>query len=337
LSGDLIWKPTLVLLRLNRSATYARWSPSENKFAVASGARTIAVCSYDDESNWWVAKHIKKPIRSTVLSIDWHPNNVLLAAGSADCKARIFSAFLKGDQKPAPSGWGTKLPFNTVCGEYSSPSGGWVHGVAFSPSGDFLAFCAHDSTVTIVYPAGEGQLPAAMYTIRGTTLPYVTLTFASESTLVVAGHDCEPVLFEGDGQGWSLSRSLDDPSSRSGPLSNSGRSVSGGIGRLNNEAFNRFRAADSRGINSAASVGNASPPGSPTAGGIGTKLTNVGGSTERTSVHQNTITTIRPYSGQPGAVTKVSTSGVDGRLVIWPIGSGGAGGLASGVARMGLR
>jgi hypothetical protein len=30
-----------------------------------------------------------------VLSIDWHPNNVLLAAGSADMKARVFSAYIK--------------------------------------------------------------------------------------------------------------------------------------------------------------------------------------------------------------------------------------------------
>lgn len=36
----------------------------------------------------WVCKHIKKPIRSTVLSLDWHPNNVLLAAGSCDFKCR---------------------------------------------------------------------------------------------------------------------------------------------------------------------------------------------------------------------------------------------------------
>ena len=36
----------------------------------------------------WVSKHIKKPIRSTVLSLDWHPNNYLLAVGSTDFKAR---------------------------------------------------------------------------------------------------------------------------------------------------------------------------------------------------------------------------------------------------------
>ena len=38
-TGNVIWKPTLVLLRVNRAATFVRWSPNEDKFAVASGAR----------------------------------------------------------------------------------------------------------------------------------------------------------------------------------------------------------------------------------------------------------------------------------------------------------
>lgn len=116
LTGNLVWKPTLVLLRINRAATFVRWSPNEDKFAVASGARyvssslrddvisssiyrAIAICSFDPENNWWVARQLKKPIRSTVLSVDWHPNNVLLAAGSADMKARVFSAYIKDVDK----------------------------------------------------------------------------------------------------------------------------------------------------------------------------------------------------------------------------------------------
>jgi actin related protein 2/3 complex, subunit 1A/1B len=61
----------------------------------SSFLRAIAICSFDPENNWWVSKLLKKPIRSTVLSVDWHPNNVLLAAGSADMKARVFSAYIK--------------------------------------------------------------------------------------------------------------------------------------------------------------------------------------------------------------------------------------------------
>lgn len=169
----------MVLLRINRAATFVRWSPNEDKFAVASGDRyisylrqiyellltnissAIAVCSFDEENNWWVSKQIKKPIRSTVLALDWHPNNVLLAAGSSDYKARVFSAYIKDvdakyiilvvtsrlrltvrDYRPDPTVWGSKLPFNTLCGEYSSPSGGWVQAVGFSPSGDVLAFAS---------------------------------------------------------------------------------------------------------------------------------------------------------------------------------------------------
>lgn len=91
-----------------------------------------------------MSKLLKKPIRSTVLCVDWHPlNNVLLAAGSADGKARVFSAYIKEvDEKPAPTVWGAKLPFGTVCGEYKSLAGGWVHAVGFSPLGDVLAFAS---------------------------------------------------------------------------------------------------------------------------------------------------------------------------------------------------
>jgi actin related protein 2/3 complex subunit 1A/1B len=41
LTGRPVWKPTLVLLRINRAATFVRWSPFEDKFAVASGARCV--------------------------------------------------------------------------------------------------------------------------------------------------------------------------------------------------------------------------------------------------------------------------------------------------------
>ena len=69
-----------------RAATCVKWSPEENKFAVGSGARLISVCYFEQEHDWWVAKHIKKPIRSTITALDWHPNNVLLAAGSTGFK-----------------------------------------------------------------------------------------------------------------------------------------------------------------------------------------------------------------------------------------------------------
>ena len=144
------------------------------------------------------------------------------------------------------------------------------------------------------------------------TLPLTSVLFVNESTFVATGHDCEPVLFQGDAQrGWAQTGSLDDPAQRSTTAAASARPV-GGPGRLNNEAFNTFRAADSRGVRGIASDGASSQIG-------GSKLAIKGGSTERITVHQNTITTLRAYAGEPGNVTKISTSGVDGLLAIWPV------------------
>ena len=49
---DGVWKPTLVILRINRAATFVTWSPLENKFAVGSGARLISVCYFESENDW---------------------------------------------------------------------------------------------------------------------------------------------------------------------------------------------------------------------------------------------------------------------------------------------
>ena len=79
------WVPTLVILRLNRAALCVQWSPKgsakcptllllityvihiilkflrfalsilplENKFAVGSGAKTVCICYYEQENNWY--------------------------------------------------------------------------------------------------------------------------------------------------------------------------------------------------------------------------------------------------------------------------------------------
>ncbi|EPQ29880.1 uncharacterized protein PFL1_02553 [Pseudozyma flocculosa PF-1] len=351
-TGAQVWKPTLVLLRLNRAATFVRWSPNEDKFAVASGARIVSICSFEEDNDWWVAKHIKRPLRSTILSLDWHPNNVLLAAGCADMKARVFSAFIKGiDAKPPPSVWGERLPFGTVCGEYGTPAGGWVHGVSFSPSGDALAFVGHDSSLTVVYPSGPETAPHAVHVVRSPTLPYVTLTFISETQLIAAGHDCQPVLFEGDvSSGWTLVKSLDTAGAAAAkgappppPPKAPGLGAGAGVGRLNNEAFNRFKSADSRGSSSSpsAAAGGAGAGAGAGAGGGGSIAghlgavagASVGADGELHTTHQNTITSVRPYSGGRDAVESISTSGVDGRLCIFAV-SGGASvaGIQKGVA-----
>ncbi|XP_066416924.1 actin-related protein 2/3 complex subunit 1B [Molothrus aeneus] len=186
-----VWKPTLVILRINRAARCVKWSPRENKFAVGSGSRLISICYFEQENDWWVCKHIKKPIRSTVLSLDWHPNNVLLAAGSCDFKCRIFSAYIKEvEERPSPTPWGSKMPFGELMFE-SSSSCGWVHSVSFSASGSRVAWVSHDSTLCLA-DAGKKMAVASLCT---ETLPLLAVTFITEHSLVAAGHDCCPMLF----------------------------------------------------------------------------------------------------------------------------------------------
>lgn len=155
-------------------------------------------------------------------------------------------------------------------------------------------YIGHDSSITIVYPGTAGII-----NIKSTSLPYVSLTWTSEIALVAAGHDCQPMVFENTSSGWKATRSLDDTTA---PKSaNTGRSSA--VGRLNSAAFNTFRDADIRGRTSA--------PGMP---GSGT-----GSESELLTIHQNTITSVRPFEGSRDNVTKVSTSGADGKLVIWNI------------------
>ncbi|KAK3110638.1 ARP2/3 actin-organizing complex subunit Sop2 [Teratosphaeriaceae sp. CCFEE 6253] len=284
------WKPTLVLLRINRAATCVRWCPDERKFAVGSGARIIAVCYFEEENDWWVSKHVKKPLRSTVTSIAWHPNSVLLAAGSTDGYARVFSSFVKGtDERPEASVWGERIPFNTVCGEYMNPTAGWIHDVAFSPSGDALAFCAHDSSVTIVYPSGPDQPPQAVISINTQLLPFTSLLFTTETDLVAAGYDCGVYRLSGSASGWQLVGSLEDEGKK-------GAGRPGMPEQREESALNMFRSMDLKG-RTGSSVDD-------------TKLR---------TVHQNTIKTVRRFAESGGRVTKISTGGVDGRVVVWDV------------------
>ena len=150
-----ISRHTLVLLRINRAATCVRWSPQENKFAVGSGARIISICYFDKDNDWWVAKHIKKPLRSTITCLDWHPNNILLAAGSTDYKVRVFSTYIKDiEAKPGPTEWGAKMPFANMMSEMSNSDcgGGWVHCVTFSVDGAKVAWVAHDASIAVASP-----------------------------------------------------------------------------------------------------------------------------------------------------------------------------------------
>nr|XP_032816781.1 actin-related protein 2/3 complex subunit 1A-like [Petromyzon marinus] len=273
------WGPTLVLLRFNRAATCVRWSPREDKFAVGSGARLVSVCYFEKDNNWWVSKHIKKPISSTVLSLDWHPNNVLLAAGSCDFKCRVFSAYVKEvDEKPAPTPWGSRMPFGELMAELtgSHSAGGWVHGLCFSQDGNRLAWVAHDSTVCLADPRLDKDAPVGV--LKTDFLPLLTITFISDNSLVAAGHDCYPVLLT---------------SEASGALRVAGKLDRGRQGATKNlSARDMFRNMDK-------------------------KASAEEGDSALDSLHQNSITQLSVLEGDKAKCRVLCSSGMDGSFVIW--------------------
>ena len=291
-SGE--YKPTLVLLRISRAATVCKWSPSGNKFAVGSSDRVVAVCYYEEENDWWVSKHLKKPLKSTITTIAWHPNDVLLACGSTDGHVRVFSAYIKGlDAKPEPTLWGSKLPFQTLCGDFTNETRAWIHGVAFSPSGDVLAYVGHDASLGVVYPAGEGLAPQSIVAVHSNSLPFKALLFVSENKIVAGGHNCNLIVFEGDVQGWREAKKVENQTDlTAAPPSTAGDDEEDEMS--SHDALKMFKQLDLKGR-----VTKPSPR------GAGRALA---------TIHQNTIASIRSYSP-----SQVSTSGIDGKVVIFDI------------------
>ncbi|KAL7740405.1 hypothetical protein ACLKA6_013202 [Drosophila palustris] len=281
------WKPTLVLLRINRAATCVKWSPAENKFAVGSGARLISVCYFESENDWWVSKHIKKPIRSTVTSLDWHPNNVLLVAGSTDYKVRVFSAFIKDiEEPPSPTPWGNRKPLGQLMAEFRNSltsGGGWINNVSFSSDGNKVCWVGHDSCVSIA-DATNGN---TVIRCRTGYLPFLSCEWVSPTSIVVAGYSCVPLLY---------SLTPDNKLVLSGKLDKSQKREASGI-----TAMSIFQSMDRN---------------------MRTENTD----TVVDSIHQNAITGMRLYAGDKDNASKVSTSGVDGQLVIWTVEQGGING-----------
>jgi len=277
---DGTWRHTLVLLRINRAATCVAWSPEENKFAVGSGARIISVCYFEKENDWWVAKHIKKPLRSTITTLDWHPNNILLAAGSSDFKVRVFSGYVREiEAKPSATEWGAKMPIGNMMAEFSNSAagGGWIHSVSFSHDGSKLAWVGHDSSINVA-DAGAGM---SVMKLRTSLLPMLTLVWVSPTSLLAAGHDCAPFVFNLDQTG---------KLSLGGRLEEDKKVESGAM----NNAMKMFQNKDR--------VGQSD-------------ITD----TNLNTTHQNQVNEMRIKQGSKSGADTVSTVAGDGKLVIWEL------------------
>lgn len=280
-----VWVPTLVILRLNRAALCVQWSPKGNKFAVGSGAKTVCICYYEQENNWWVSKLIRKRHDSSVTSVAWHPNNVLIATTSTDGKCRVFSTFIKGVDagKPKKSGSGSSL--DAKFGEQIVQldlSFCWAFGVKWSPSGNSLAYVGHNSMIYFVDQIGPS--PSAQSLVLR-DLPLRDVMFISEKLVIGVGYDCNPMVFAADETGlWSFIRFLDEKKAASS---------SARYGSQLTEAFGKFYGSSKQGTSN---------------------------DKGRAGVHDNCINCIMPLKkSESTKMTSFSTSGLDGKVVVWDL------------------
>eukprot|EP00752_Nemacystus_decipiens_P010415 g9282.t1 len=282
------WNPILCALMLNRAALDVHWSPSGTKFACASGAKTIAVSRLDRSqgSDWYVSKLIKGH-KSTVQQVAWHPNGLVLATACTDFKCRVVSAIVEEvDTNPDPRPFAAVKPFGETYHQFSC--GGWVTAVAWSPSGSILAYAGQDSTIHFVRFDQGGAV--SEQSVRYALLPVSSLAFLSEKAVVGGGYDMNPLVFAADSSGqWSFLRRLDEKST--GPAKAAGAVSSMSAARA------MFQAKTTRGQTSA--------------GGAGKDLW---------TQHANAIVGVEKMgrAGDP-TCSKLSSCGLDGRLVIWEI------------------
>ncbi|CAF1827163.1 hypothetical protein Bca4012_029954 [Brassica carinata] len=281
------WVPTLVILRLNRAALCVQWSPKENKFAVGSGAKTVCICYYEQENNWWVSKLIRKRHESSVTSVAWHPNNILLATTSTDGKCRVFSTFIKGvDTKDPKAGSPAESKFGEQILQLDL-SYSWTFGVKWSPSGNTLAYVGHSSMIYFVDDVGPSPLAQS---VAFRDLPLRDVLFISEKMVIGVGYDSNPMVFAADDTGiWSFIRYIGEKKAES-----SGASYSSQF----SEAFTKFYGQ------SKATTANEASESSKSRGGV----------------HDNCINAIVSLSkaGSP-KVMRFSTSGLDGKIAIWDL------------------
>lgn len=291
-SDSNTWKPALVILRIDRAALDVRWSMDGLRFAVTSGAKCVPVCTYEHANDWWVCKMVKKKFKSTVLCCAFHPSNgQLLATGCADFKCRVYSTFATDvdgtnvDSGPFAASTGP-LEFGEAYLELSAL--GWIHAVAWSPSGNALAYAGHDSSLHVadLTTLAPGSDPVVR-SIRLNELPLCCLLFLSDSAILGAGHDFNPTIFTKASGDWQFFTHVDKAADK--PASSPAGSSSGV-----SAARELFKNKTVR--------GQESKQDSDT---LKTK-------------HERAITVLRNATpNSSGTVSTVSTSSLDGKLILW--------------------
>lgn len=255
-----------------------------------------AVGHYDAENDWWVCKHLKQGIEGApILSMDWHPDGNVIALGTLSGKVHLLTTFLGADiEKKAGKGpeWADQQTLATFNSEVMSINvGSWIHALAFSPSGNALAWANHEAVITILYPATGTQSSLRPINKDGVSLPFKALLFLSETVLMAVGYEPSPVILSGNEKegSWKVKAALTNDQ-----LISASKLPTGGAMASKRSIFetasNQGRSAED--MQAKRHIDTNSPLG-----------------------HLNTVRAIDRFTDG-----KVATMGLDGRLIFWSVG-----------------
>jgi len=294
-SVEALWKPTLVVCRCLKSLLCVSWSPGGNKIAIGAADKSITVCYYDGSNDCWVAKKCKKPITSSVTCLDWNDNNMHVVAGTMSNQVLLYMAFVKEcEPRPKPDREGGdmlkyKRPFSGI---WESKTIGSVQAVKFvvrNKECTDACFVASDNA-SCLYFFDTTASEKAIWIFPTAYLPFKTIEVMNDHVLCAAGYSYEPILYDFKREGCQELKQLDE------------KKKSAKKTKVN-AAFKMFQ--------NIADMGEMQ----------GDKKSKK----EKNTKHTNTIAMIRiagirePGQRGIGKAVKISTGGIDGRVVTWSL------------------
>ena len=204
------WKPTLVILRINRAATSVKWSPNGAKFAVGSGAKMRSCVPLRAVQRLVDLSNDQEAQVDRVCRLAFSPNGKFIVTGGADMKCRVFSAFMEG----IDSDNGRRIRRNVAgSARVRRNVGGVRRRSRLGPRRRLVAEAGH----RIAF-ATHGEHHSLRTTLRNANgadhsivkdMPYLDMLYATDDTLVAAGFQGNIDVYSASGGKWAYKDKLD--------------------------------------------------------------------------------------------------------------------------------
>ena len=287
------WIPTLVLLKIKRAALCCRWSPDGRSFAVGSSERKLRICTFNTDQNLWVnpsGLHAKLERENEAETGSETPTVSNKSRGSIFCICwdrtgqLLCRGSLDGSMSIVSTYYDPSQPIQECPFDITSKD---LFGFVFGDKCDVVESIAVSLNNTVIAYADRSSDVHVLeftghamrkQTVHCPSLPFTSLLFVRDDVIVGGGYDGDLHVLSKQSDAWEY-RGVADLSSAGGRQ---------GMSSSFKERINKLQS----GMQSKQVKNNSSP-------------------------HQNMILEIREMQKTGNVVTKISSCGLDGRIVVW--------------------